>query len=88
MRKRWPLVATEPRASLGVASREALVPLPADLAGKFIANSRSHVYHKPGCPNAAKISAANRVAYDSADAAERAGYRPGKDCHPRSGRGE
>ena len=29
--------------------------LPAELTGKFIANSRSHVYHKPGCRNAGTI---------------------------------
>ena len=57
--------------------------LEAELAGKFIANSRSHVYHTPGCRNAATISAGNRVAFESAEAAERAGYRPGNDCHPR-----
>jgi endonuclease YncB( thermonuclease family) len=55
----------------------------AELAGKLIANSRSHVYHTPACPNAATISAANRVVFESAEAAERAGYRPGNDCHPR-----
>lgn len=57
--------------------------LEAGLAGKFIANSRSHVYHTPACPNAATISAANRVVFDSAEAAKRAGYRTGNDCHPR-----
>jgi endonuclease YncB( thermonuclease family) len=57
--------------------------LPAELSGKFIANSRSHVYHKPGCRNAGTISASNRVVFESAEAAERAGYRPGRDCHPR-----
>ena len=60
--------------------REALE---AELAGKFIANSRSHVYHTPGCPNAATISVANRAVFESAEAAERAGYRPGNDCDPR-----
>ena len=54
-----------------------------ELAGKFIANSRSHVYHTPACPNAVMISAANRVVFESAEAAERAGYRPGNDCPQR-----
>jgi micrococcal nuclease len=62
------------------AKRETL---PAEMTGKFIANSRSHVYHTPGCRNAGTISAANSVVFDSAEAAERVGYRPGKDCHPR-----
>ena len=31
------------------------------LPGEFIGNRRAHVYHKPGCPNAASISPGNRV---------------------------
>jgi endonuclease YncB( thermonuclease family) len=58
-------------------------PLPANLEGKVIANRRSHVYHEPGCKNAASISPGNRVVFDTARAAELAGYRPGKDCHRR-----
>lgn len=57
-------------------------PLPADLEGKVIGNKRSHVYHQPGCPNAASMSPANRVPFDTAEAARKAGYRPAKDCHP------
>jgi endonuclease YncB( thermonuclease family) len=55
---------------------------PADLAGKFLGNKRSHVYHKPGCQNAASMSPANRIIFESADAAKRVGYRPARDCHP------
>ena len=51
--------------------------------GKFIGNRRSRVYHKPGCPNAASISPGNRMPFNSAEEAERAGYRAGRDCHPR-----
>jgi hypothetical protein len=58
-------------------------PIPAELVGKFIGNARSRVFHAPGCRNAAAMSPSNRVAFDSAAAAEAAGYRPGKDCHPR-----
>jgi len=47
---------------------------------KFIGNRRTHVYHKPGCPNAASISPSNRMPFNSAGAAEAAGFRPGKDC--------
>jgi endonuclease YncB( thermonuclease family) len=57
--------------------------LGAEWAGRFLANRRSHVYHSPGCRDAATISAANRVVLESAQAAERAGCRPAKDCHPR-----
>ena len=50
------------------------------LPGEFIGNRRTHVYHGPGCPNAASISPGNRMPFNSAGAAEAAGFRPGKDC--------
>jgi methylphosphotriester-DNA--protein-cysteine methyltransferase len=43
-------------------------------------NRRSLLYHKPSCPNAARVAPANRVRFDSEAAAAAAGYRPGKDC--------
>src|SRR5262245_57742529 len=54
---------------------------PAAAEGKVIANRRSFVYHRPGCPNAARISPKNRMTFGSPAEAEAAGYRPGKDCH-------
>ena len=50
------------------------------LPGEFIGNRRTHVYYKPGCPNVASISPGNRIPFNSAGAAEAAGFRPGKDC--------
>jgi endonuclease YncB( thermonuclease family) len=50
-------------------------------AGTLIGNSRTHVYHAPGCPNGASVSVRNRVVFASAKAAQEAGYRAGKDCH-------
>ncbi len=47
--------------------------LPGKLAGKILGNRRSRVYHKPGCPNAASISPGNRLPFNSAEDAERAG---------------
>jgi endonuclease YncB( thermonuclease family) len=55
-------------------------PLP-EVTGEVIGNSRSQVYHRPGCPNAGIIAARNRVAFDSEADAARAGFRPGRDCH-------
>lgn len=46
-----------------------------------IGNRNSHIYHRPGCPNGAKIAEKNRVAFDSPADAVAVGYRPGKDCH-------
>ena len=47
---------------------------------KFIGNQKGKVYHRPGCLNGAKMSEANRVLFDTADAAERSGCRAGQDC--------
>jgi hypothetical protein len=55
--------------------------LPAELAISVIGNRRSLVYHRPTCPNAAKMAEKNRVAFDCEAAAAAAGYRPGRDCH-------
>jgi len=48
----------------------------------IIGNRRSHVYHRPTCPGAARMSEGNRVAFASADEAEKAGYRRAGDCRP------
>lgn len=55
--------------------------LTGDLAEAILGNRNSHVYHAPGCRNAAKIAERNRVVLESAEAAEDAGYRPGGCCH-------
>jgi hypothetical protein len=55
--------------------------LPPSLRIKFIGNQKSRVYHRPGCSNAAEMSEANRVLFDTVEAAEKSGYRVGKDCH-------
>jgi hypothetical protein len=44
-----------------------------------IANRRSLVYHRPECPNAARILPRNRITCNSPGRAEAAGYGPGKD---------
>jgi endonuclease YncB( thermonuclease family) len=53
----------------------------AEVAGEVIGNARSRVYHRPGCPNGEKVSLRNRVVFASEAAADRAGFRPGGDCH-------
>jgi len=49
--------------------------------GAVTGNRSSQVYHAPGCPNGASLSARNRIVFASAAAAQSAGYRPGRDCH-------
>jgi deoxyribonuclease-1 len=51
-------------------------------AAGVVANRRSHVYHRPTCPGAGRMSARNRVEFASPAEAEKAGYRPAGDCRP------
>jgi len=61
--------------------RAAKPVLPPEMAGKVIGNKRSRVYHTPGCPNGALITAHNLIWFDSIVAARTAGFRPAMDCH-------
>lgn len=51
------------------------VPVPAD---KIVANRRSMVYHAPGSPEAARVNPKNRIFFDTAAEAEKAGFRRSK----------
>ena len=46
----------------------------------IIGNRRSHIYHRPDCPNYSQIAPHNRVAFNSAAEAEAAGYRVAGNC--------
>ena len=45
-----------------------------------IGNRRSHIYHRPDCPNYSQVASHNRVAFNSAADAEAAGYRVAGNC--------
>lgn len=45
-----------------------------------IGNRKSHIYHRPDCPNYSQIAPKNRVAFNSATEAEEAGYRVAGNC--------
>ena len=47
-------------------------PVPGD---KIVGNKRTMVYHLPGSSSAARVSPKNRVFFDSAEEAEKAGFR-------------
>jgi hypothetical protein len=49
-------------------------------SGPVIGNRRSHVYHRPDCPNYADVASRNRVPFGSATEAESAGYRLARNC--------
>jgi len=53
---------------------------PSAPTGPIIGNRRSRIYEWPGCPYYGKVSAANRVEFASAAAAEQAGYRAARNC--------
>lgn len=48
--------------------------------GAVIGNRRSHIFHRPDCPNYAEVAAKNRVVFATAAAAEAAGYRQARNC--------
>jgi micrococcal nuclease len=45
-----------------------------------VGNRKSHVFHKSSCRSVVAMKNANKVLFDSAEAAEKAGYRKAKDC--------
>jgi micrococcal nuclease len=52
------------------------VPITAGVIG----NRKSHVYHRPSCRGVAVMKEANRVTFETAAGAEKAGYRKAGDC--------
>jgi micrococcal nuclease len=42
---------------------------------KVVANQRSKIYHLPGTPGAARVSPQNRILFDTAEEAEKAGFQ-------------
>jgi len=53
-----------------------------NIESNYVASKNSEVFHKPDCPSAARISAENRVTYETRDEAIAAGKRPCKRCNP------
>lgn len=66
--------SSSPESSVQMAD-----PTPSFLGG-VRGNRRSKIYHRPDCPNYHDISVRNRVLFESAQAAEEAGYRLARNC--------
>ena len=49
-------------------------------AAKIIGNKNSKVYHLPGCPSYKRVSEKNQVLFDTADEAEKAGFKLASNC--------
>ncbi len=65
----------ERRKSSVSSTRAAATP-----QGPVIGNQRSYIYHRPDCPDYAKVSLKSRVYFDSRAAAEAAGFRQAGNC--------
>jgi hypothetical protein len=46
----------------------------------FVASKKGKVYHLPWCPGAKAIQEDNKIYFSSREEAEKAGYRPAKNC--------
>jgi competence protein ComEC len=51
-------------------------------ASGFVGNRDSKVYHKAGCKAVGKMKDKNKVSFASKAEAEKAGFKPCKECKP------
>lgn len=68
------------RSPLLGASEQSPASFPLTSPYPVIGNRRSHIYHRPDCPNYSQIAPRNRVAFNSTTEAEEAGYRVAGNC--------
>ena len=47
---------------------------------QFVGSKNGTVYHFPWCPGAQQIKEENKIYFNSREEAEKAGYRPAKNC--------
>jgi cytochrome c5 len=73
-----PAPAAKPAAP---AAKPAPAAAPA-AAGAIVANKDSKVFHKAGCKSVGKMKETNKVPFASAAEAQKAGYKPCKECKP------
>jgi Metal binding domain of Ada len=69
--------ATRAPPLLGTVEPESA---PATSPYPIIGNRKSHIYHRPDCPNYSQVAPHNRVAFNSAAEADAAGYRLAGNC--------
>lgn len=73
------LYASKPPIEI-YAAAEAAAPKGLYLGGQFIASKTGSVYYFPWCGGALAIPASEQVWFNSAAAAEKAGYTAAKNC--------
>ncbi len=64
----------------GAGSQTASVAAAVALTRPVVASSKGTKYHYPWCPGAKSISEKNKITYESAAAAEKAGYTIAANC--------
>ena len=72
-------VATRAPPLLGIEESDS-APATATSPYPVIGNRKSHIYHRPDCPNYSQVAPQNRVAFNTAAEAENAGYRMAGNC--------
>ena len=72
------LQETRPAVSIGQAAVATLPALP--LGGEFEAARAGTVYYYPWCAGAQKIAPGDQVWFSNEEAAQKAGFRPAKNC--------
>jgi Metal binding domain of Ada len=76
----------EPASTATPTPHKALIATPskktpqAQQATHYVASKSGSVYHLPWCSGAKRIKEANKVFFDTKEAAEAAGYRPASNC--------
>lgn len=73
------LVDARPLVALGEAPQAAQVAALA-AGGQYVASKTGEVYYFPWCAGTQKILPANQRWFNSEAAAQKAGYRPAKNC--------
>jgi hypothetical protein len=63
-----------------VQAAEVREPRGMHIGGLIVASRKGSAYHFPWCGGASSIAAANRIWFESEQAAQDAGYRPAKNC--------
>jgi cytochrome c5 len=73
--------AQTPATKPAPAPKPAVAPAPAP-AGAIVANKDSKIFHRATCKSVGKMKETNKVPFASAAEAQKAGYKPCKECKP------
>lgn len=75
---RLPVTGTERESSAAVAAEAAAIGK--SVKGKYVVSKSGKYYHFPWCPGALRIKEANKIWFQTKEAAEAKGYKPASNC--------